>query len=337
VADSAMKERGMRRKGTTLVEMLITMFVFTILMVAAFAIMKMGAQANQHVEAKTDVQKALRLFESDILTELRRASESSVGIYTPNNDYHWAIWFKTAMNDGFDVNVSHSLGVSQTMITNNGNPVLQRYVLYYVGLMDPNDHAGQFGNTCTTSYAAVGTGPDTLCPHKWIIKKDLYLTDSPTHDGTGNDTIGTQAQIAANSSNLTRWLTDKKTQQLLVNESTPSTNVVARVRVMAQNIASFELTRMTAFGHGVGSPPTQLSTGEIVLFDVKAFKATEAAQNITVGTVPIVTVTTAGNIVQVTDKVTQGAQLQAFTSSTVTPVFQPYTVQLDNRVIPENP
>src|SRR5690242_13872166 len=92
-----------RQRGSTLAELIITAGIFSFLMVSIFTIMRMGTDGWRDLSDKGDVQRTLRHFESDITQELKRASLASVGIYTPSNDYRWAIFFKTAMND-HDVN-----------------------------------------------------------------------------------------------------------------------------------------------------------------------------------------------------------------------------------------
>ena len=54
-------------------ELLITMFIFSFLMVVMFTIMKMGSNGWRDVQDKGDVQRSLRHFEADITQELRAA------------------------------------------------------------------------------------------------------------------------------------------------------------------------------------------------------------------------------------------------------------------------
>ncbi len=323
-----------KSQGATLVELIITVAVFSLLSIATFAIMRMGSGTLTMVDARSDVQHSLQLFETNLTTELKRASLASVGIYTPDSDYRWAIWMKEPMNETTaDVAVTGKLGDPLVCVLDASNhPVMQRYVLFYVALMDKSDHDGTFGATCNAAYTS-GVAPETKCPHKWIVRKDIYLTDNKLP--SGSDSIGVQGG-ASTVANLQRYLTDKVSQSALLGEpDTPASgepNNVARVQIMADNVVSFELARLRPAG--ANAPPVNDPKGPIILFDVKLFKGSDAQHKVPIGSQNIVNVAyTAGNT-GVNTTVVGG---DAYSGSTVAPQYQSFTVQLDNRVVPQNP
>ncbi|MHB2017117.1 MAG: PulJ/GspJ family protein [Candidatus Xenobia bacterium] len=362
----------MGRRGATLIELLITCAVFSLLMVAVFTVMKIGSNGYNDVSARSAVNASLTLFQADMEMELQRAclhdpqsvkfSQSppfpaatpSLFVYTPSTDYHWAIWFETAMNEGNFPPYTDAIGSGNPskpspplvtlgdpleVITDSGGwPVAQRWVLYYVTRMQQAEHDGLFGACSSEGTTA---GPDTTCPHKWIVKKDISVVDS-----TGARVDLTQVK------NVTPYFNDlpagEPTEAGLakeVNNGSYLGGTVSRARIIMQNVVSFELARLklaspAVLASGVPNPPVSDTNGPIILFDVKVFKLLNAQRAVSFGSVPIVNVTKDINdnvqVMQVPDK-TGTNTIQMQTQSTVTPQFAPYTVQVDSRVVPENP
>lgn len=331
----------MSSRGATLIEVLVGCGVFVFLMLSSIAIMNIGTGGFRAVEAKADVTRQMNRFESDVSQELRRASLASVGVYTPTTDYHWALWMTTSMNDPSRVDSTGKptvpLGDPLLQIIRNGKPIDQRYILYYVTRMDAALHQATYGYLCA-SYGNTN-GPDTTCPHKWIVKKELYLLDAQT---TGNDTIGDQG-VPLTTTHLQALTSDATvTEAGLMNESESNTpnSVVHRVQVLAQNVLSFEVTRLAVDPLHPFAAPTVSASGPIVLFDIKAFK-TLGADRVKIGAASVETVNTAtvGGQTMVTVQSTTDSQgsTSIHTNSSIAPTFGSFTIQLDNRVIPQNP
>lgn len=316
--------------------------VFVFLMLSSIAIMDIGTGGFRAVEAKADVTRQMNRFEADISQELRRASLASVGVYTPTTDYHWALWMTTAMNDSARVDaagrVTVPMGDPLTEILVDGKAIKQRYVLYYVTRMDAALHQQMYGYLCA-SYGSSASGPDTTCPHKWIVKKDLYLLDGQT---TGNDTIGTQGGTLTSThlQTLTGDTTVTEPGLLAEAEANTPNSVVHRVQVLAQNILSFEVTRLAVDPVNPYGAPTVSANGPIVLFDIKAFK-TLGSEHVQIGrsSVETVNTTSIGGQTMVSVQSTTDSQgtVSVHTNSSIAPRFGSFTVQLDNRVIPQNP
>jgi hypothetical protein len=330
------------RRGSTLIEVLVGCGVFVFLMLSSIAIMDIGTGGYKAVEAKADVTRQLNRFESDITQELKRASQSSIAVYTPSNDYHWALWFKTPMNSPAAVDSDFKPTVPMgdsllTIIDNDGKPVMQRYVLYYVTRMDSDQHQQKYGYLCS-SYGS-SNGPDTTCPHKWLVKKELYLYD---HQTSGNDTIGAQGDSAAIGRVHTLMSDTTVTQAGLLaeSESNDPTSVVHRVQILAENVISFEVTRLAVNPSVPTDSPTVSPTGPIVLFDIKTFKALGADRN-HLGATSEATVSTKSvgglNMVDASPTADNQGNVTVHTNTTITPSFGGFTIQLDNRVIPQNP
>lgn len=280
------------------------------------------------------------MLEADIVQELKRSFLSSVGIYTPASDYRWAIWMKTALNSPDCVDVIGDpirLGDPLIPVTHLGQPVPQRYVVYYVTRMDPDEHRDLYGYVCASF--TTSTGPDTICPHKLLIKKDVYLLSNKT---TGGDSIGPQSGGAATIANLVRYTHDLSCRQAAILGTAESVNPasnVARTRIIGRNILSFEATRLALDPSSPLGAPRVDANAPIVLFDIKTFKSEDTSARITVGQEAAATVSVradasalGGQMVQI-QAVADGTR----TCSSVAQSFEAFTVQVDNRVIPQNP
>lgn len=325
--------------------------VFAFLMISSIAIMNIGTGGFRGVESKADVARQLNRFEADVTTELKRASRASVGVYTPNSDYRWALWFKTAMNSPDAVDASFQplapMGNAIMPMTDaNGEAVMQRYILFYITRMDQAKHLAEYGYLCG-SYGTTG-GPDVTCPHKWVVKKEIYLKKLQT---TGDDTIGLQSE-ASSVTNLRdsslHLLTDTPvTQDSILGESdlvTPN-SVVHRATIVAQNVLSFEVTRLAVSeSDPTGTAPTVSATGPIVLFDLKVFKSLQASRVTSAGVASSANITfsgsastPAGQMVDIQSSTSSTGEVSVHTNTSLSASISSFTIQLDNRVIPQNP
>ena len=344
------RTQAARARGATLIEVLVGCGVFTFLMLSSIAIMNIGTGGYRGVESKADVARQLNKFEADITTELKRASRASVGVYTPTSDYRWALWFTTNMNalDAVDATLNPTVPLGNSLIPMtdpNGDPLPQRYILYYVTRMDRTLHEKEYGYACQ-SYGS-DTGPDTTCPHKWIVKKEVYLKQGQT---SGNDTIGVQSDpqsvtnLQATSLHLLRD-SPSVTLSALTNQcdSVNVGSVVHRAQVVAQNVLSFEITRLALASDTLSSPVVS-ANGPIVLFDVKVFKTLQAGRHSSAGAASVASVqfsssqsTPAGNLIDVSSSVDATGTVTVHTNSSMSSSASAFTIQLDNRVIPQNP
>lgn len=335
----------MRARGSSVAELLIAVSVFSMLLVVIAAITQFGSRGVRTIESKTDAQSDMLHVTTDFATELSRGSLSALGVYTPPTDFHWAVWTKSDMNDPADVDTAGNpitVGNPMQMVVDlNGNFHAQRYVLYYITRLDAAEHINRYGYLCS-SYGG-SNGPDTTCPHKWLIRKDLTVV---TSTNTGEvDTIGAQSDPKA-ITRLQALIADASvTEQSLAAEMTPN-GPTCRVKVLAKNVLSFEPARLKAAPLAT-DPPVASASGPLLLADFKFFRAADAAQTVTIGAVPIVTGISptpdgSGNyLVPVQTKLTapvdSTGHQQIHTTSVVEDPYGPFTIELDARLLPENP
>jgi hypothetical protein len=170
------------RKGTTLVELMVACAIFSALAVSVFSILRYGTRNWRSIESRNSVQVEIRKAEFDLNKEVSRTALSTLIAYpwTGVTDYRHALLFQTAADlEGIKITTDE-----------NGNLQWQRWLLYYI-IRPP-------GDTC----AAPG-GTDNICPHKWLVKKDIALagisspellvnylnTDLKTKDDGGNANV----------------------------------------------------------------------------------------------------------------------------------------------------
>ena len=296
-----------------MIELLISVGVYSFLAMCLFVLTRDGTRSWRSVDARASVQGSMRIAERDIYTEVKRASYSSV-VINKSGTYQHGILFKSAMND---VDDPTRLGDTSLFWVNYSNippaPRWQRYVMYYVTRPDQTEHQNTYGFTCASPSGA----NDDICPHKWLVRKDLYLSASPS------DSSGVFQAPYVEGVGMEPTLTGLFGSQ---RSASNSGSAVARVRILARDILSFNLGVFA--GDGLTPVPTNtdgtLSIARpcIIEFDIKAFKVLEAVQTITVGSAPLVTYNGS-------ETPAQGASYQTATA--------PYTIQFDNRVTPQNP
>lgn len=158
----------MRRSGTTLVELMLACTVFSVIVVTVFGVLRYGTRHWRSIEDRNAIQVEIRKAEFDIIREVTRSSLDTVITYpwTGVSDYRHALALKTAM----------SLDSPEPYFVTNeeGKPQWQRWVLYYI-IRPPGDGCAPPGGT------------DNICPHKWLIRKDIALnginsaSDIPTY------------------------------------------------------------------------------------------------------------------------------------------------------------
>lgn len=308
---------GWGRQGATLLELLIVTSIFSFLALATFVLFHHGSATWVAVQQRSAMQGQLQRFQREISSELRRTSRSSVFLwgYSPNDSYKHGICCKSAMNDVRDVTrlgdpVAFQIDDSQ----NPPVPAWQRWVLFYVTRMDQGQHLNTYGYVCS-SYSGDQKAADNVCPHKWLVRKDIYLTYKnkptiekradlvdPTRNGTsslpfiegGGDGIGGEPTTAGLSA-----------QQ----ENQAPGSLIRRARILATDVLTFNFAVKTPTGGDTGIDSLGHILGNTVAFDVRALKMIEA-------------------------QASSSGPAQLGTTDMSRSV---YTLQLDNRITPENP
>jgi len=317
-----------RRRGTTLIELMITVGVYSFLVISLFSLTQQGTSNWHSIESRANVQSSLRSAERDMITEIRRSSYSSL-VINMNTGYQHAILVKSAMNTVDNVNV---LGDPLNFIVDNTAqppvPKWQRYVLYYVTRQSFNDHMANYGFVC----AAPSGNSDDICPHKMLVRKDVMLAAAqpsatqPLFGATPNTVHNTSEydyiEAAGQEADQTNLYAEA------AGSGAPFSNpYIQRVRVLANNILSFNVGVFASDGVTPVATPANLlpTTPSIIEFDLKAFKMTEAAQFVAVGSQSLVTYPGG-----------PGSGPPG-TNTTYETATAPFSIQLDNRVVPQNP
>lgn len=238
-----------RLRGATLTEVIITTGIFSLLVLALFAVMKYGVRSWRNIESKSSIQSQLRKIELFLLEDLKRSSFDQMRVetmpsgYTPGNNnslngktaHGPAVWFLSALDSE-----------RQNFLRDpEGKPDWQRNVLYYVTRPTDDWHRNKYGFTCGSSG---GDAYDTFCPHKWLIRKEIaQKTLIP------GESIGT-------------YLTRPGSYDLLEGWQSTQANL-ERVQVLSDSLLVFRIT---------------LKKPE-VLVDLKAFRVLEAGDILHVG------------------------------------------------------
>lgn len=342
-----------RRRGATLIELLVTVGVFTFIVLSLFAVTRDGTQSWKAVETRSDVQSALRNFERDITTELRRTSINAILIWPPRNTastvtgYKHAIVMRSAMND-YNYNSMANYDASATSMwqldplsyasepqyyfysrtppspgattpppmTNPPEPNWQRWVLYYL--------TRPAGDTC-----AAPADPDNVCPHKWLIRKDI---DISVKLGTDANNLVTPP---ANSGGpfIEGDGSEPSEASLYAEQEPPAGSAVGshirRVRILARDIIAFNVTALNDQGtytdnatrkNGMPNYPSGYKT---IAFDIKAYNRQQNESVLTTGQKALAT--------------------DNFNANDPNHMGLPWSqndqfgVQLDNKVVPLNP
>jgi type II secretory pathway pseudopilin PulG len=324
-------------RGATLIELLVSIAVYSFLTLGLLALTRNATDSWRAVDARDAVQSQLRVFERDITAELKRASLSSIVFY--HQSYQHAICFKSAMND--INNNSKPTGPVGDPLTFWANPAQawpnnvtwQRYTMYYITRPSAAQHQHDYGYTCagynsTNPSGGGGGNPvDNICPHKWLIRKDLLLAANITKNTDVKkyiEPIGSEPDLLNGSQNLYGELTGGNHMQ-----------DIARIRIIGREVLSLNFSTLDADGNSVAlqangqinngpsGAHAQLSYSELqpiaankinaaypvttISYDAKAMKLLEAMQMISLG------------------KTGTDYSKSAF------------TIQLDDRVSPENP
>jgi len=242
-------------RGATLMEVIVTTGMFSVLVLALFAVMRFGIRSWKNIESKSAVQTQLRKVELFLLEDLKRASYDQIcvrgmpGTWASGNGKALigkelsdsAVWFLTAVYT--DEETSQELFARDE----EGRPVWKRNVLYYAARPTDAWHLHNYGFLCN----APGAGKDTCCPHKWLIRKEI---DVPT--------------LLSEATVQSTYLTSPGGHELMDPSLMGSEPRLMKVQTLADSIVDFEVT--------LRPPEVELS--------VKAFRLLEAKGLMQVGT-----------------------------------------------------
>jgi hypothetical protein len=163
-----------RTRGGTLIEAMVTVGVFSILLVLIFVVFKKGFLALEIANGRRDAQFSLNKAHIWLKRDLEKASSSEVDFkrvpMAGNGD---AIWFLSAEDPSIT-------DPDQTFVHHEetGEPVWQKNVLYY--LVRPSDYQ----SVSNQKSASIDPDPegDFFAPHKFLIRKEIDLVAGNTSD-----------------------------------------------------------------------------------------------------------------------------------------------------------
>lgn len=193
----------------TIHEIATSCYIYILIVIVFFALIKYGSRSWKSVETRMDAQKSIQLAKSVLRAELARTAYSSIVVYQPDGDYRHAICFKSAIDDN---------GAFATD-AETGRPVWQKHMLFY--LAKPKAPALHPGVTCAAETGKDGS--DLKCPHKWLIRKELPL----------------EADITASPESLKPFLAEPEDVSAL---QLPESNV-RDARVIAQDLLGLTIGR----------------------------------------------------------------------------------------------
>lgn len=168
-----MKQNKKRQKGTSLLEMLIAVLIYSFAILAVLSLFEYGTKNWHSIEEKnriqTDIRKSFMLLNTDLKSSTTGQFEGSwfTGVKVFTNDYRHGICFQSAVIDN-----------KYTVINKYNKPVCQKYILYYI-IRPPDDQFVGWGHDACLKMPAP-QNPDDICPHKWLIKKEFNNLTSET-------------------------------------------------------------------------------------------------------------------------------------------------------------
>lgn len=244
--------------GATLTEVIVTTGIFSVLILALFAVMRFGIRSWKNIESKNAVQTQLRKVELFLLEDLKRASYDQICV--PGMPGSWApgkgkvligkevsgpaVWFLTALDT--DATTSEEVFARD----DEGRPVWKRNILYYATRPTDEWHQNKYGFLC----ASPGGRKDTWCPHKWLIRKEIDVST-----------------LLSESTVESTYLTAPGGHDLMDPSLMGSEPQLTKVQTLADSIVDFEVT--------LRSPEVELS--------LRAFRLLEAKGLMQLGSSPL--------------------------------------------------
>ncbi len=239
-------------------EVIITTGLFSMLILALFAVMRFGIRSWKNIESKNAVQTQLRKVQLFLLEDLKRASYDQICV--PGMPGGWAsgngkaligkevsgsaVWFLTA------VYTEEATNEEVFARDEEGRPVWKRNILYYAKRPTDEWHQHKYGFLCGSPEGR----KDTYCPHKWLIRKEI---DVPT--------------LLSEATVQSTYLTAPGGHELLDPSLMGSEPGLMKVQTLADSIVDFEVT---------------LRSPEVVV-SLRAFRLLEARGLMQLGTSPL--------------------------------------------------
>lgn len=238
-------------KGLTLIEVLVTVTLFSLVTLSTFLLLSRGHQfwrdSSGHHTATLKLNAAKRLsLELDESTNPVGIADvpSSLSGGAPDGK---AVWFLSARDSA----------TGEFVRGPDGAPFWQRNVLYY--LVVPQQHATLFGSVCA---GGPGPGPDDYCPHKVLVRK--VIDSGPPTVPSGDIATTVEELLPDVAAYLTR--PDGYEVNNMAGESG-----LEQARLVATQLLYFDAVE---------------SSGEVIL-DLRATSIPSVSRRMTVGSGPL--------------------------------------------------
>lgn len=246
----------MRRRGFTLVEVLVSFGIFALLSIVLATSLREGASVLRKAAASADVQGELRKARLGLAQDLARTSFTQTNSTTAPASLAGAdgdaVWFLSAIDP-----VS-----GEYRRKSDGTPFWQTNILYYLTV--PSAHVSLYGYQCAGG--ADGAGYEDRCPHKMLIRKVIDLPPATTSAETSEETLIPGGSIAP-------YLTRPTTFNLAAMNGEAG---LRSARVQAHSLLTFRVQR-----NANPSYPRE------VLIDLRAVATRNAEKEVKVGSVSL--------------------------------------------------
>lgn len=241
-------------RGIGLLELLVTVVLFSVVSLLAFLFLNYGIQANRRLDSSSEAARNLRVAQRSLSVDLRgaRGGEILIGEVPDHLGGGGKTGQAVAFRSAWDPDQGRYCQKT------DGTPFWQKTILYYVAV--PVRHDELYRMTCQG-----GSGPDgfdDVCPHKILIRKTI--DQAPVT--TASSAEGTEEPMPTD---ITSYLT--RPDDLSLNGMSSEAGLV-EARVVASKLLWFRATS------GAG--------GEIEV-DLRALAIAEALGKVRVGEVSL--------------------------------------------------
>ena len=143
----------MKRYGFTLVELMVVIFIFSIIMAATFGVLSMGRQSWHTGSTQVELQQETRRAMDSMVKELRESSPSKINITGGGT----IITFQVPINDNPDWGAEGSLGWSIEYSLSIGSGQILRKILDNTGVEQASLKRILANNINTLSFTSVSS------------------------------------------------------------------------------------------------------------------------------------------------------------------------------------
>jgi hypothetical protein len=237
-----------RPRGTTLLETVVSLGIFSLLSIVLFSAFKLGTDLWRSVDSRTEGLGRIQLCNQRLTGDIvNTAAEEIRSKRVPGSGNGDAIWFLSNL----DPTIGDPL-LERYRRDDDGAPLWQRNIIYY--LIRPANHDAMVGQSCQVDSNPEG---DAICPHKMLIRKVVNVPADP--------------EALLDSTDIDQYLTAPTGFDTSVFSSEPD---LEEARIIAPEILWFQ-----AVNHSEGDPFIEL--------ELRSLAIEEANRNVPIGNSPL--------------------------------------------------